>query len=169
MAAISHGEVEKTLFADRSRRLPAMGLACAAALSAWVAGCGAPDRPDPYDAFNTIADRCLREDADYVRAHLTPELLAELSDPDGTDGDRAVRELMIELQRFKAVKPDEAPTPEAEAVVTAAGIRRTPDGSETGRCRFYMRSVKPDGWQLASRAFDWKPLRPSETKQDDGP
>ncbi len=119
-------------------------------------GCGGPERPSPYGAFDEIARRALADDLDYMNLHVTAGYQKEL-ESDGKDGGDAIRSLMHEVQRFKAASDGKAGSTD-DTVIQADGIIAGADATGTYRCSFKLHYHETHGWQLDSGPFDKKPI-----------
>lgn len=106
-----------------------------------------------------MAQRSLADDADYVRRHLAPELVAQMrgKDKDSAVLDSHVLDLMNRLQRFKCLDP----TLRVEGDEAEIEVFGTDPDSASGsllRCRYRLRYDDKRGWLLASRSYDDQPF-----------
>lgn len=122
--------------------------------TAFTLGCANPQRPDPGEAFNALAEKSMAEDVAFVRARLSPDLI-DTARQAGVDveSDAFVREVMAELQVCKAQGWEKTDLPQ-RVRIDAAGIKP----GRVQRQHYDMIYDKACGWMLATRAYGEKPL-----------
>ena len=106
-----------------------------------------------------MAQRSLADDADYVKRHLAPELVAQMcgEDSETADLDPHVRTLMNRLQRFKCLDPTLGVEGD-EAEIEVFGTDPDSASGSLLRCRYRLRYDDERGWLLASRSYDDQPF-----------
>jgi len=121
-------------------------------------GCGATARPDPTVAFKEISQRSLAEDAAYVRDRISPSLMADAGGKRAKDGrGNFVCAFMQELGTCKPQSWRATDQPD-KIVMEVAGLKAS-------NVRLFCIDLlydKKHGWQLASKLYNERPLKPSK-------
>jgi hypothetical protein len=123
-----------------------------------LVGCSAATRPDPAQAFDELTKRSLNDDAEYVRAHVAPGVLAAAKGHPGK-ADTTLSSLMNELQRCRSMGWRKTEDPNKVAVDAACA-----EAGMVQQATFDMTYDPKVGWILATPARDKRPLEKAEKK-----
>lgn len=139
-------------------RKPGLAALLAMLATPLLLGCSAATRPDPGQAFDEITRRSLNDDAEYVRAHVAPGVLAGTqAEPARGDSSKAVSSLMSELQRCRSLTWRQTDDPN-RVTLDAACI----EAGTVQQATFDMTYDPKVGWMLATPAHDRRPLNKTD-------
>lgn len=130
-------------------------------------GCAEPNRPDPGQAFDKIALQALKSDMPFVKEHIHPSLVETETGPGkNTSADEFYEQFANELQRYRSHSWKKSETSE-KVVVDAVGQDPILYPGALWQFRMDMIYDRKQGWCIASRAYDRRPMgAPAETPEN---